>query len=173
MHFTGCVEAVPKHCRDELACLHGQDPFHREAMGFHQSPIAAPSPHGATACRWPAYHRGHPLYPYHRVPLARPPTRVWRANHGVAAAQTLGRGGHLGPHLACCPRRPRPAGSTRLEHGLSRRLVRPRQARRGQGWAHQEALYGMFKVSVVKNRSRYGEGSCTTLPSFVLAGGAY
>ena len=34
------VEAVPKHWQDELACLHEQDSSHRQAMGFHSSPLA-------------------------------------------------------------------------------------------------------------------------------------
>lgn len=63
-------------------------------------PFAAPSPHGAPAGGRPPGHRGHPLHPYHRLPLAGPTTRVRRANHGLAAAQALGRGGHLGAHLA-------------------------------------------------------------------------
>lgn len=63
------LEAVPKHCRDELACSHEQDSSYGQAMGFYSPLVATPARTGRpraddrrtiegilyvliTGCRW-------------------------------------------------------------------------------------------------------------------------
>jgi hypothetical protein len=102
-------------------------------MDDHPPSPTTPSSHQATTGRQKPDHRGRPLRPHHRVSLARLATRVWRADNGAAAAEALGRGGHVGAHLACRPGYLGSARPARLVHGLSRRLVRTCQEGRREG----------------------------------------
>ena len=65
-------------------------------------------------------------------PLLPPPARTGRprADDRMASAQTLGRGRHLGAHLAGSTGRPGRARPTRLVQGFPGWLVRAREARR-------------------------------------------
>src|SRR5262245_30888745 len=62
-------------------------------MGLHLPPPATSRPHRPTAGGRSPDHGGHPLHSHHGMPLAGSPTRVRRANHCVATAQTLGEKG--------------------------------------------------------------------------------
>ncbi len=111
-----------------VACAPTECSCDGRTVGQDWAPAAAfdpATPRWASVDRHPLGARRHPVGAEDRSPLARPARGIPEPLDLLAAVDSLGRAGHLAPHLADVSSRAGRRGTTRLGRGLHRRQLLP------------------------------------------------
>src|SRR5260370_23021756 len=118
-------------------------------MGVHPAAPSACSTYWPSPRQRPSDTRRRLVHLGHRQPLARPASRVWRADNGRETAQTLGRNGDLGAHLASGVGALGSSRAAGLVHGLLGWLIRS-----GEEWGRACGTHPQRQRNQVDGRGR-------------------